>query len=116
MTSYCALKTEEIQLLIITTEFFFSFALKCKVGKLNFDASISVIILFSVKVVLTQHGHFKSQESVIPMLCLKEWPADLSPIGQGWSLQGLKTEALCGQNRLAPGLILTATKRKQDYV
>lgn len=113
MTSYCALKTEEIQLLVITNEFFFIFALKCKVGKLNFDVSVSVIIFFSGKIALTQHGHFESQDSLIPVLCLKEWPADLGPIGQDWTLQGLKAETLCGPNKLAPGLLLTATKRSR---
>lgn len=94
--TYCALKTEEIQLLIITNEFFFSFALKCKVGKLNFDVSISVIIFFSGKIGLTQH--FESQDSLIPVFCLKEQAADLGPRGQDWTLQGLKAETLCGPN------------------
>lgn len=85
MTSYCALKTEEIQLLIITNEFFLSFALKCKVGKLNFDASFSVIIFFSGNIGLIQNSNFESKDSLIPALCLKEWPADLDPIGQDWT-------------------------------
>lgn len=74
--------------------FCFSFALKCKVGKVNFDVSTSVIIFFSGEIGLTQHGHSESQDSLIPLLCLKEWPPDLCPIGQDWTPQDIKAETL----------------------
>ena len=52
-------------------------------------------MFLSGKTGLTQHGHFESQDSLIPVLCLQEWPADLGPIGQDWTLQGL--QAFVGQ-------------------